>query len=46
MVLVLPKSFSVVNRKQTNIFTLMDLIMSFPGDSVVNNLPANTGDKS
>ena len=44
MVLVLPKMFSVVNRKQTNIFTSMDLIMGFPGDSVVKNPPANVGD--
>ena len=44
MVLVLPKRFSVVNRKQTNIFTSMDLIMGFPGDSVVKNPPANAGD--
>ena len=45
MVLVLPKRFSVVNRKQANIFTSMDLIMSFPDDSVVKNPPANAGDK-
>ena len=45
MVLVLPKRFSVVNRKQANIFTSMDPIMSFPDDSVVKNPPANAGDK-
>ena len=44
MVLVLPKRFSVVSRKQTNIFTSMDLIMSFPGNSEVKNPPANAGD--
>ena len=44
MVLVLPKRFSVFNRKQTNIFTTMDLTMGFPGDSVVKNPPANAGD--
>ena len=44
MVLVLPKRFSVFNRKQTNIFTSMDLTMGFPGDSVVKNPPANAGD--